>query len=272
MEKFANNLLNIYIKFFSKKRFQLLYDVIIHFCLKAKGYKNYGSSKVTGEFFFLNLIKKYKIKLAIDVGANVGQTSIQLLEILKCNVIAFEPMIHSYNELNKIKLLYGEKLQTYNLALSDKNKREYIYYPNLKSQLATFEKNYSKINFLKNKIVGRKKIKTVTLDRFINDNKKIFKNGFDFLKIDTEGNDYNVLIGSLKSINKFSPKFIQFEMNSHYIFKSINLYKMSSFFTDYKLYKILPYNSGLIKVKNSDPTNNIFHLSNFVLVRKDISL
>ena len=48
-------------------------------------------------------------------------------------------MIHSYNELNKIKLLYGEKLQTYNLALSDKNKREY------KDAILLLKKDYIKL-------------------------------------------------------------------------------------------------------------------------------
>ena len=43
-------------------------------------------------------------------------------------------------------------------------------------------------------------------------------------------------------------------------------------FKKYDLYRILPYKSGLLKVDIHHPNNNLFHLSNFVLVRKDIKI
>ena len=98
----------------------------------------------------------------------------------------------------------------------------------------------------------------------------MFKKGIDFIKIDTEGYDYEVLMGSLKTINKFKPKFIQFEMNWHYLFKGINIYKICLKLQNYYPYRLLPYNSGLIQVDQRHPNNNIFHLSNFIMIRKDI--
>ena len=39
---------------------------------------------------------------------------------------------------------------------------------------------------------------------------------------------------------------------------------------NYYLYRLLPYNSGLIKVDQRHPDHNMFHLSNFIMIRKDI--
>ena len=46
----------------------------------------------------------------------------------------------------------------------------------------------------------------------------------DFLKIDVEGHEYEVVKGAKKFIEFNSPKFIQIEINWHQLFKNINLY------------------------------------------------
>ena len=61
-------------------------------------------------------------------------------------------------------------------------------------------------------------------------------------------------------------------MNWHYLFSGINLFIISQKFTNYKVYIILPYNLGIVEVDPTHPDNNLFHLSNFVLVRKDIKM
>ena len=40
---------------------------------------------------------------------------------------------------------------------------------------------------------------------------------------------------------------------------------------EYDLFQLLPYGDNLIKVDPNRPETNIFHLSNFVYIRKDIS-
>ena len=61
-------------------------------------------------------------------------------------------------------------------------------------------------------------------------------------------------------------------MNWHYLFSNDNIYKISNEFKDYNLFRILPYKSGLMKIDTNHPDNNIFHLSNFVLIRKGIEI
>ena len=97
----------------------------------------------------------------------------------------------------------------------------------------------------------------------------IYSKKIDFIKIDTEGNDLKVLIGSTEIIKKHRPKFIQVEMNYHYLFSGENLWQFSKFLIDYEVYQIMPFNNGLLKIDPTRPENNIFHLSNFIFKKKE---
>ena len=257
-------------KIFSKKIFQKLNFVILHIILKFMGYKNFGNYNETGEKFFLDKLKNFKISTSIDIGANIGLYSKKLLEISNKKVISFEPMLQSFYQLQKLQKKNKDKFFCYNLALSNKHEYKDIHYPGTLSQLATISSFTKNIKFLKKYKFKKKKIKTVTLDSFLNKRKKLLNDGLDFIKIDTEGNDFNVILGSFKTINKFKPKFIQFEMNSHNLFEGHTLYKFKKLLNNYKIYRLLPFRSGLLSVNEAFAENNIFHLSIYILIRKNI--
>ena len=253
---------------FSNKRFNFISDIFLHLILKVKGYKNFGNLNETGEEYFLNnFLTKKKIKICLDVGAHNGDYSKKLLN-KGFRVIAFEPMGEAFKKLEKVKKNFPNIFSCHNVALSNKIEVREIFYTNKNSQLSSLNKNLKKINFLKSKIFKKFKIKTNTLDNFVKKNKKLFINGVDFIKIDTEGNDFNVIQGAKKSINKFKPKFIQIEMNYHNLFNGENLYQFHKLLKNYEIYKILPFNNGLVRVDPSRPENNIYHLSNFVFIKK----
>ena len=73
------------------------------------------------------------------------------------------------------------------------------------------------------------------------------------------------------TIENKRPKYIQLEFNWHQLFKNHSMYKFSQHLTNYELFQILPFGEKLIKVDPARPETNIFHLSNFVYIRKDIS-
>lgn len=158
----------------------------------------------------------------------------------------------------------------YQVALSNKKESKKIYFVNKKSQLSSMSQNLNKINFLKNNKFKYIKILTNTLDAFEKDNKKIFNKNIDFIKIDTEGNDYNVLVGARNILKKYEPKFIQVEMNYHNLFTGINLYSFHKILPKYRIYRILPDKNGLIDVDPNRPENNIYHLANYVFIHKKI--
>ena len=93
----------------------------------------------------------------------------------------------------------------------------------------------------------------------------------DLIKIDTEGFELEVIKGAKETIKKKLPKYIQIEFNWHQLFKGQTLYNFSEHLEKYDLFQILPYGNDLVKVDPNRPETNIYHLSNFVYIRKDIS-
>ena len=272
IKKILNYFLNFYIRIFSYRIFHNFHYFMIHTSLRAIGYKNFGNFKLTGEKKILKLINKYNINLSIDVGANIGNFAKEIILTTNSNVIAIEPMLQSYKKLKKLELQFDKKIICFNLALSDQNKKMKFFYQSSESELASFNKNIKNLNYINQDKIKYKLINSITLDNFVKHNKTLFKKGIDYIKIDSEGHDHKILQGSKKTIKKFRPKFIQFEMNWHYLFDGVNIYNICSKFNNYNLFRILPYEAGLIKANYNHPNDNIYHLSNFILIRKDIKL
>ena len=81
----------------------------------------------------------------------------------------------------------------------------------------------------------------------------------------------NVLKGSRNFISKKKPKFIQIEFNWHQLFTNNSLIDFSRELKNYEAFRIIPYGYPLIKVNPERPENNIYHLSNYVFIRRDIA-
>ena len=64
----------------------------------------------------------------------------------------------------------------------------------------------------------------ITLNQFIKDHhiKRV-----DYIKIDTEGYELEVIEGADELINKLRPKIIQIEFNWHQLFKGQTIYSLS---------------------------------------------
>ena len=172
----------------------------------------------------IKFIKKYKISKLIDVGSHKGEFLENFLKFKKAKTIyAFEPQIDVYNILNK-KLKKHKHIKKINIALDSKvgKKRLHINKLSLTSTLsitnnASFFLKIKKLllqsnqNFFKSYFV-----KTSSIDIF-------FKNvnlKDSLLKIDVEGFEYNVLLGSKKSLQKI--KYIIIEKQFSNLHKGYN--------------------------------------------------
>ena len=256
-----------YVFLFGRKNVQFLNDIIFSLSLDAKGFKNYGDFSETGEKSFIRLIKD-EINLSLDIGANVGKYTQLLLSETNTKVIAFEPMPESYEELKKIKLEFDTRLDIYNIALGNENKTQKIFYGDEKSEKASLMKNLEKLSFIGDININTKNVNVKKLD----DLEDLFNNQrIDFIKIDTEGYEYEVLSGAKKLIYNHKPKFIQIEFNWHQLLKNQTLYNLSSLIDFSEVFRILPHGNKLILIDPARPENNIYHLSNYVFIRKDIS-
>jgi FkbM family methyltransferase len=257
----------LYVLLFGRKSMQFFNDCIFSLSLDAKGYKNYGNFNVTGEKSFIELIRN-EIDLSLDIGANTGEYTKLLLQNTNSKVVSFEPLPEAFKELEKIKLKFKDRLNIYNVAIGIDNNKLDLFYGDKKSEKASLIPNLEKLSFVglnnKNKI----SVSVKKLDYF----KDYFKDKkIDFIKIDTEGFEYEVLCGAEKILLQHKPKFIQIEFNWHQLIRNHTLYQLFKLVKSYDVFRILPYGKKLILIDPSRPENNIYHLSNYVFIRSDIS-
>lgn len=174
------------------------------------------------KYFFLCKIKK-KIKnrfKILNIGSNKGQIS-KLINFFfpdKFCILEFDPYNNNLIS-NKKNIIF------YNFGLGRLNKKRIIYIPYYKnfildSYISTNKNiilsNLKRDNFNIKYVFLKKKISVFkTLDSL---NIKPF-----FVKIDTEGSEYDILAGGKKTIKNYNP-IILLEVNSFFEFRKISNY------------------------------------------------
>ena len=253
---------------FGRKTTQKLNNIIFSLSLRAKGYNNYGSFKVTGEKNFIQSISR-ELQFSLDIGANIGNYSKLLIEETNSYIFAFEPLDGAFDNLNKLVIEHPNRIEAFKLALGDKNVEKNLNFTDEKSEKATFLDDISKLSFYEGASNKKKLVNIVTLDEFM-EQKNLFDKEIDLIKIDTEGYELEVLKGSKRLIEENKPKYIQLEFNIHQLFKNHTMYEFSKYLKKYELFQILPFGNKLLKVNPEKAETNIFYLTNFVYIRNDL--
>jgi len=138
----------------------------------------------------------YRVDIVFDVGANVGQSSkIYLARFPSSHIYCFEPVRDTFHQLQD-NLKGNERVDCYPLALgSSKSKGKMVLQG---SSAMFFLLGQSKESPLNNNVTTES-VDIITLDEFC-DNKKIDQ--INYLKIDTEGGDLDVLKGAAKMLTE----------------------------------------------------------------------
>jgi len=271
--RWAYNLLaEIYIYIFARPSAQWLNDVILQLALRGRGYKNCCGPERTGEAIFLALFAKTNPKLCIDVGANKGDYSELLLSKTSAKVIAFEPLPKAFASLSKLGASYGERFDAVNVGVGSREDVLELHYGSEDSEFASFSAEVQQIDYVGVHNIHVMAVPVITLDAYY---KKHIAGAFDvldLLKIDTEGFEYEVLVGAQQVISELKPKFIQIEYNWHQLFRSQSLKKLAELMPGYSAYQLLPHGGGLVKRDVNRPESNIYHYSNFIFVRDGVAL
>ena len=136
--------------------------------------------------------------LCIDVGCHEGEfLDMFLKKAPTVSHLGFEPLPDFYQNLQK---KYGKQCQIFNTALSDqKGESTFNYVVSNPAYSGLQKRNYDKPNEKDTTI----SVQTDLLDHLINPNTKI-----DFIKIDVEGGEYQVLKGAQKTITTHQPHII----------------------------------------------------------------
>jgi hypothetical protein len=222
MFKMKNNL-NYY------EKIRMLHNIYIknNFFLKKKTYS------MNGEDIFINNYFKNKIGFYVDVGAY------HPLELSNTCLLHKRGWDGINIDINSLSINYFNFLRpndiNINIAASNKKTIKTIYYQKKKSPLNTLKIKQAKKMFIGN--IKKSKVKSETLTTII-DNTKFKGKKINFLNIDTEGSDLEIL----KKLNfkKYKPELICVELVDSFnpnskIIKKNKIYK----FLVNKKYKLL---------------------------------
>ena len=191
------------------------------------------------KYSFLKKRINNDINIFIDIGAHHGDTISDFLEIFSINTIyAFEPSKENFNKLkakkDEIEKSISVKIKIFPYGLGNKNDvlplneiadgvSNTFNALNINSRYFKRKKFITTLFGIKKFIKNKVPTKVIRLKEFI-EREKIDK--IDFIKIDTEGFEFNILLGLENDIKKV--KFILFEHHydnmiiKNYKFKDIN--------------------------------------------------
>lgn len=256
-----------YLKIFGRRKMQRFNNILFDLALRAKGYGNSKDMRVSGEQYFLMKLMQTEPTLCIDVGANKGKYSRYILENSNSNIIAFEPYPLSYKYLSKIRDIYPQRFECFNVGVGDKSKIATLNYGINNTELASFCDNINDIPYVKESNTYRMDVHMVTLDSKIESIRK-YGDKIDLLKIDAEGFEYEIISGALELINNFSPKYIQIEFNWHHLFRNQTLLLISKLIPNYRALIMLPFEGGQVEINLDSGECNLFVYQNIIFELK----
>ncbi len=183
-------------------------------------------------------IKKFDIESVIDVGAHKGEFFKSLIKSshkIKTGLLV-EPQESVLKNLKDLKIsLPNIKIEIENIALGSKIQTEELYLNSLSSTstLSKINKNskwfkFKKIILFSNQknMIKKKKILSDTLDNLMKRH-KIDK--LDFLKIDTEGYEYEVLKGAIYSLKNHRIRHVMIERQLSNMYLNYNFENIEKF-------------------------------------------
>lgn len=196
--------------FFGRVRFQRIFERLEIFALAGMNFGRGGDLHHSGETFVLKYIQareKNKSLVIFDVGSNIGEyTKCLAKQFPTSQIYAFEPSVYTYNLLLKNLTGIDPSIQTYNLGFGDTAGQFNLYAEAEGSGLSSLYNR--RLDHFGLSISQSQAVQIETLDAFC-DRQNI--DHIDFLKLDVEGNEFNVLHGASNLLMKGSVRYVQFE-------------------------------------------------------------
>jgi len=215
------------------------------------------------EFFTTDYFKEIckENTVFVDIGGNIGYYAILESTLSpEGKVFAIEPVPQNYSLLKKnIELNNCHNVQIFNYSIGDMkgNSEMYIYD---KCNWCSFVKDPNAT------VVSTINVPMVTLDDFIKSYVDVSPNFIpNFIRMDVEGYEYNILKGASNTLNSISPMIICIEFHPHLMseentMECIEILKRSGF----KIKSIIR-EANTYQNKYIDILNKIRHILNWPL-------
>jgi FkbM family methyltransferase len=261
------NLYTFYSKLFARRSLYKLHKLLYLLSLRGMGVLNWESDRISGEEFLLKKYLPTALKtsrpIIFDIGANVGNYSKKLSENFpNVQIYSIEPHPNNFKRLKELEL---SNVKPFELALGSQEGTVSLFDRN-DSELGSEHSSLYKevIEDIHHQVTKEYKVELTTLDSFA---KKEGIGRIDLLKIDTEGNELEVLKGAKELLEKNKIGFIHFEFNEmNKVSKTfmIDFFKM---LPNHVLHRLLP--DGLVQLTTKTIETEIFAYQNIIAVPKE---
>jgi len=247
---------------------QLKIDLLPHAHIQqGVGHNTYLSGEDFVIDHYITKILKREPNLIFDVGANTGEYAKKLIQRFKnCTIHCFEPVIANYNSL--LKNVPDKNVICHHLALGKQEGSIKLFKGANDldgSMITAYKATIENIFISVGKITDTIECQLSTIDSICNEQIK----EIDFLKIDVEGHELEVLKGAAKMIKDNKINIIQFEFNEFNIFSKSFLWDFYETLPNYDFYRILPRNE-LLYLGAYSSVNEIFRYQNILAVNKSL--
>jgi FkbM family methyltransferase len=251
-----------------KLKYQKFYQLLHDISLRGMNYYNSGDFTNSGEISVIELIAGKKQAsnnvVVFDVGANVGDYSIILSQYFnkdKTSIYSFEPSKSTFGNLVE-KTRQIKNISSKNFGFSDIEGEVTLFYDHVRSELASV---YSRdLTGHEIELNNTEKIQVHTIDQFCA-KEKIHK--IDFIKIDVEGHEWNVLKGAQQMIKDKQIDYIQFEFGEANVDSKKFLRDFYAILVGYDFYRIVK--NGLYPLGPYKEEYELFKTINFLAVRTE---
>lgn len=190
---------------------RLSFDFSQTFC-RAEGILSLGGNPEQEDFDYITSFLNPG-DVVLDIGANVGLVSISLLKSQPNveKIYTFEPLPDTYEKMKQNLELNGnpEKIHPVNVGMSD-NAGTFDFYLPGENEAASMQPNMDEFYMQESvdghytgvKKMDKVECKVTTLDDYVAENNI---DRVNFIKIDVEGNEKNVLLGGRAILKKYHP-------------------------------------------------------------------
>jgi FkbM family methyltransferase len=238
-------------------------DFLRYYVERRQGIGAAGTKEITGEKFLnehvLPRLLDKEQPVMFDVGANVGDYSNALYATFpKAQIVAFEPVPRTFEVLRATLAKTTVKCCSIGLSDAEGEAVIYDYEQMIGSEHASLFPGVLKY-LHRAETIKETNVPLITLDAYCCAESIL---AIDFLKIDTEGNELNVLKGSRAMIQKNAIRAIQFEFNEMNVVSRVFLKDFYDILRGYSFYRLLP--RALLPLGRYSSRNEIFAFQNIL--------
>lgn len=259
--KLQHYLVELFQTIFTRKLFYPIHFRIYKFSLYGMGLNQTFDFEKNGEKVVLKgIISKTSNPVIFDVGANVGEYSKAIKNISEpSQIYAFEPHPKTYLILKEQALKNNFIAINQGLGCKEEIMQLFDYKTNDGSPRASLFREVIEIQYNSPSVTHDVSISTIDNFMKMNHIEKIH-----LLKIDTEGNELNVLLGAKETLENNLIDVIQFEFNYTNIISKVFFSDFNRLLPGFTFYRIV--RDGLVKLAPLSVFNEIFMYQNIIAI------